>query len=271
MLRATFTLFFLFVLSCASFAGSTRRATIGLPIRFDEVVITGSEVEALPLDPKSPLHVRVVASRPHGDARRYDIECTAFEPGEFDARQGLRRKDGTPLSAVPELAFRAESQLESGLVRPATPRAGRVPNLGGYTTWMIVAGVVWVLGLAWYFLSSAKKARTDAAASVAPAPTLAERLGVLVERARRGELADAERSQLEMSLVAYWRKHLGLESKSSSELLPYLRAHAQAGPLLRGLEQWLHAPDGSDAVDIEALLAPYRELAADAIDLPRSA
>jgi len=252
-------------------AQSVRRATIGLPIRFDEVVIAGSEIEGVPLDPQSPLHVRIVATRPHGDALRYDIECTAFEAGEFDARLGLRRKDGTALSGAPELAFRAESQLESGLVRPATPRAGRVPNFGGYTSWMIGAAVVWVLGLAWYFLSAAKKARAGDAAGAVSAPTLVERLGVLVERARRGELSEGERSQLEMSLVAYWRKRLALESKSSSELLPFLRAHAEAGPLFGGLEQWLHAPDGSGSVDVESLLEPYRGLAPDAIDLPRSA
>jgi hypothetical protein len=246
----------------------TREAKIGLPILFEEVVIPGTEVEGLPHDPKAPFEARVVAVRPHGTALRYDIECVAYEPGDFDARDVLQRKDGTPLTAAPALAFVVRSALEPGLVRPHTPGEGRVPAVGGYTTWLIAAGCVWILGLLWFVVTARKKRRAAAGLALPRQVTLAERLRVLVERARDQELGEFERTQLEMSLVAYWRRRLGHEKRPASELLPILRAHPEAGPLLTGLERWLHAPPGAHEVDVAALLAPYRDLPEDAIQLP---
>jgi hypothetical protein len=246
----------------------TREATIGLPLVFEEVVIPGTELEGLPLDPKAPFHARIVAVRPHGSALRYDIECVALEPGEFDAARSLRRKDGSSLEGIPALAFVARSNLDAGLVRPHTPGPSRVPSVGGYTTWLIVAGCVWVLGLVWFIATARRKRRASAERAAARPLSLAERLRVLVERARDQELPDFERTQLEMSLVAYWRRRLGHDARPASEVLPLLRAHPEAGPLRTGLERWLHAPPGPDEVDVAALLAPYRDLPEDALELP---
>jgi hypothetical protein len=43
-----------------------------------------------------------------------------------------------------------------------------------------------------------------------------------------------------------------------AELHHQLKEHDEAGPLLRGLEDWLHRPPGTTTVDIPALLEPYR-------------
>lgn len=251
-----------------AWAAQAREATIGLPILFEEVVIPGPEVEALPHDPVAPFHVRVVSARPHGSSFRYDLECVALEAGEFDARSRLRRTTGESVDDAPALTLVVRSQLEAGSVRPHTPGAGRVPKVGGYRTWLIVAGSVWVLGLAWFLLTARRRRQAANEGGVAAPLTLAERLRVLVERARDRQLGEAERTQLEMSLVAYWRRRLGYEARPASELLPILRAHPEAGPLLSGLERWLHAPPGAHEVDVSALLAPYRDLPDDALDLP---
>ncbi len=41
-----------------------------------------------------------------------------------------------------------------------------------------------------------------------------------------------------------------------------IRDHEQAGQLLRQLEAWLHMPEPPAEVDVQALLAPYRDVAA---------
>ena len=46
------------------------------------------------------------------------------------------------------------------------------------------------------------------------------------------------------------------------EALRRLRGHEQAGALIRALESWLHRPEGGTTVDVVALLAPYRDVAA---------
>jgi hypothetical protein len=80
----------------------------------------------------------------------------------------------------------------------------------------------------------------------------------LVEAAAAGRLAGPDRARLELGLTAAWRRRLRLDDLPPAELYARLRAHPEAGPLLTGLEQWLHAPDAGRGVDLGALLAPYR-------------
>lgn len=247
--------------------GSARaQVSVGLPVRLTDVVIEGSEIEALPLDPKAPLEVRIVAVYPHGSSFRYDIEYVALEEGDFDAARSLRRKDGSTakIAAIP---IHVQSLLPPGIVKPHAPKAGAVPRLGGYRTWMIVLASVWIVGLIALLWAGRKRRHAALQSSATRAPTPAERLRGLVERAHSGSLSQAERAQLEMSLVAHWRRRLALQDQPASTVLPLLRAHAEAGPLLAALEEWLHAPPPRPAVDLNLLLAPYRDLQPDAMDL----
>jgi hypothetical protein len=101
----------------------------------------------------------------------------------------------------------------------------------------------------------------DDADQIAAAPqTVAERIRPLVEQASGGQLSAAEKAQLERLLLNHWRERLGLESVDFPEAVRTLRAHPEAGALLRALEDWLHRPPGSVKVDIEAFLAPYKTL-----------
>jgi hypothetical protein len=93
----------------------------------------------------------------------------------------------------------------------------------------------------------------------------------LVERAARGELDQRATAQLETALVALWRKRLQLETQDPTTCILQLKAHAEAGPLLRGLEQWLHAPAGRTQIDVSALLAPYAQLSAEEFGAPLEA
>jgi len=73
-----------------------------------------------------------------------------------------------------------------------------------------------------------------------------------------------------MTLVAYWRRKLGHDRMDPAELLSRLKQHEEAGPLMRGLEDWLHRPSPPREVDLEALLRPY-ESVEDAADLKQTA
>ena len=97
--------------------------------------------------------------------------------------------------------------------------------------------------------------------------SLAEKLRPLLEGAVAGKLSRAELAGLERGLLAYWRKRLKLEDVDPGEAAEKLRAHPEAGPLLAKLEAWLHHPGTPELVDVPALLAPYRDLPPEAIDL----
>ena len=46
-----------------------------------------------------------------------------------------------------------------------------------------------------------------------------------------------------------------------------LREHDEAGGLLKQLEIWLHRPGNAGEVDLAALLKPYQDLPADALEV----
>jgi hypothetical protein len=254
-------------LALALAQGPLVETTVGMPGRLQEVMLPGAELVVAPAKSDDPLVLRIVATYPHGDAHRYDLEFWALEAGAYDLRDRLRRADGTPLAAdeLPALPVEVGALLADPRARPHTPAPSRAQRLGGYTKLMIAAGAAWVLGLVWLLWLGRKRRAASAEHEQRPR-TLAERLRPLVERARDGQLTSTERAQLELSLVAYWRRKLGLLDEKPEAALVKLRTHAEAGPLLASLERWLHEPAPREDVDVAALLAPYRDLPADLLE-----
>lgn len=255
----------LLALGAAVHAGQdVRSSQVGVSARISDLVLPGSELEVAPPQSDAPLVLRIVAVRPHGDAFRYDLEYWGLESGERDLREWLRRSDGSSTADLPPLVVTFTTALPEGRVLPHAPAPSRLPRFGGYRLALVVGGVVWSIGLV--ALLVVGRRRRLAHESARPRErTLAERLRPLVESALRGELGRTERAELELSLVAFWRKRLQLEERRPEQVLVVLRDHPEAGPLLRGLEDWLHRPDPRESVDVSALLAPYRDLPDDAL------
>ena len=106
----------------------------------------------------------------------------------------------------------------------------------------------------------ASRKRRPAVVDVAPvrAPTFAERLRPLVERAADGKLGVEGQAQLERLLMGYWRERLQLPEQRMADALRSLKAHPEAGELLRAIEGWLHRPGGIPQQEVARLLHPYR-------------
>lgn len=244
---------------------TTATTTVGIPTRIVELVLPGSELEIAPLASDEPLVVRIAAVRKHGSDFRYDFEVSALEAGEYDLRRVLRRKDGSSAADLPPIALAVRATLPADQTLPHVPRALGTPKFGGYKALLWAGGIAWVVGLAALVFWKRKREGTAAVASARPR-TLAERLRPLVESARAGTLSREDRARLELSLVAYWRRRLALDELRPHDALVKLREHDEAGPLLRQLETWLHAPAADREVDVAALLAPYRDLPSDALE-----
>ena len=233
---------------------------VGVPRWAREVVLDGSLLEVLPPDLETALIVRIDSVSPHGTAWRYDFEYYGLEVGSFNLVDYLRREDGSPIAGLAPIPVLFKSGLPPGQVLPHELRSGETPSLGGYLTTLWIFGSQWVLGsLVWLF-SSRRSAALERAHESAPAPSIAELLAPLVDRGMAGELPTEEQAQLELMLIAFWRKRLDLESADAGEALQTLKSHDEAGPLLRELERWLHSPDAASEVDPAALLRPYRDL-----------
>jgi hypothetical protein len=235
---------------------------LGASGQLRQVVLPGPELAVAPLDRDAPLVLRVVSASPHGTAHRYDVECYGLEAGRYDLTSLLvRASDGGPAAGLPPLWVEIVDILPPGQVEPLALEAGELPRLGGYRLALVLGAVLWVAGLIGLLLRG-RHPRVDAHAAERTRPGLATQLRPLVEAARRGDLEASGQAQLERLLLAAWRRRLGLVDLPPLEALRRLRRHSEAGQLLRQLEAWLHQPPGrGEPVDVEALLAPYADLA----------
>lgn len=242
--------------------------TVGVPGHLTGIVLPGSEFEAVPGTQESKVVVRIEDVQPHGTAHRYELEFVGLEAGSYDLGQFLRRKDRTENGALPPMPIVIDSVLPAGQVEPNLLPSVPAERLGGYRTLLWVAGSAWVVGLL-LILFVGKKKRA-AAVVAAPPPTLAERLRPLVTDAIAGNLPEGRRHELELLLLGFWRRRLSLEQTPARDAIGQMRAHAEAGALLRELERWLHQkPEHRTAVDVAALLRPYENLPAATDAAPR--
>jgi hypothetical protein len=246
-------------------AEKETETTVGLSAHIEGLVLPGSELEVKPLtDRRTPVVLRIVNVWPHGSAFRYDLEYYVLEPGKFDLKDYLRRKDKSSSADLPAIPVEARSVLPAGQIKPNDLQPSGVPRLGGYRLILIAAAVAWVLGLAAILLVGRRK-NIEEHANLKPR-TLAEHLRPLVEGAMAGRLAPAELAELERSLLVYWERRLNLDDIKPAEAIAKLRGHPDAGPLLQRLEEWLHRPGATDDTDVATLLKPYQEIPADAVE-----
>lgn len=244
-----------------------RSSTVGMPARIDQLKLPGSELEVKPIvDDATPIVLRIAAVFPHGGDHRYDLVYYGLDPGKYDLRDFLRRKDGSELGELPALTVEITPVLPPGQVQPNELRIERGPFLGGYRLAWILGAVLWAAGLFAILFVGRRRKRSHEETAVRAPKTFADRLRPIVEQAVRGEISHSRLAELERLLVAFWRKRLGLDTMKAAEAIVALREHDEAGSLLQQLELWLHRPGGSHDVDIPALLEPYQNLPADALD-----
>jgi hypothetical protein len=235
-----------------------------MPGKIQQLVIEGTELEVKPLaDRRAPFVLRITEAYPHGSAFRYDFVYYALEPGEYDLKNYLRRKDGTPLDASLSIPVKVDPVLPPGQVEPSQLTLEHSPALGGYRLLLAIAGSLWCAGLAAILLLGRRKPGGAEAEAARPL-TLADRLRPLVEAALEGTLSQGQHAELERLLLGYWRKRLGLEQARPAVAMAVMRNHPEAGPLIRRLEDWLHKPGATEeATDVASLLRPYQNLAVD--------
>ena len=106
---------------------------------------------------------------------------------------------------------------------------------------------------------------------VVPPPSFAERLRPLVEQAAAGKLTVEGQANLERLLMGYWRERLNVSDLGVAEALMKLKAHSEAGEILRAVERWLHRPGGATRDEIASVLEPYRKVPAPVLATERAA
>ena len=239
---------------------NSQPPTVGMEGRV-QLLIPGTLLEARPVEPKARLLLRIADARPHGTLFDYDLRYIGFVPGEYDLRDYLIRKDGSATNDLPNIPV-----LVAGVL-PAQHRGELVaqdvrplPFLGGYKVALFTVTIVWALVFVLWWANRRKPKLVETPPASARPLTLADKLRPLVAQAVDGNLSRDDQAQLELLLLGHWRNRLGLRDASMVEAVQQLRQHPEGGVLLRELENWLHRPRGVAKVDVNALLAPYRDV-----------
>lgn len=238
------------------------RENVGISASLQQVVIEGAELEVIPLaETKPPIVLRIEATWPHGSGFRYDFSFYGLEPGNFDLRSQLRRKDGSSLDTVQSIPVIIESILPPGKSEPAALKHHSLPAIGGYKQWMITLGILWTVGLMGILWCMRQPKKTNGS-NTGPVPTLSlgEKLEPLVRAAAAGDASANDKAELERLLLTFWSKKLDLEKLKSSERIQKLKKDPEARPLICALEQWLHSPTSVDDAEIQSMLKPYHSV-----------
>jgi hypothetical protein len=245
---------------------SKTSVPVGMVGKINQIVIPGGELEAIAdTDPRAKIVVRVAETFRHGDAFRYDLEFTGFEPGRYDLSKNLKRKNPAETTAnISPIEIEITSSLEAGKIEPTRPEQPIIADWLKYFTKLDTFVVIWLIGLA-ILWKGAKNRNTINKSEERQPLTLAERLKPLVQAACEGRIEPNRRAELESLLIAYWTDQLQFGDEiAPARILTSLKSHAEAGPLFLKLEEWLHMPPGERTAsddEIALLLKPYETVA----------
>jgi len=249
--------------SISIISSNSQPLTVGMEGQL-VVILPEAGLSAKAAERLSLIHLRIAYTRPHGTLTHYDLRYVGRVPGEHDLREYLVRTNGEPATNLPPLPVSIAGVLPAQHNGWLEEQAIRVPALfGGYRGISIVVVALWILAFFVILRFSRKRKAVAAEAPVERPPTFAELIRPLIERAAAGQLSADDKARLERMLITHWQRRLGLAGRSGDEMIASLRQHAEAGVLLRALEDWLHRPPGSVQVRVESVLAPYRDLPAD--------
>ena len=263
--RKTF-LVFTFLLAWAATVGRAAELTIlssnaapptvGLEGRLE--VLLPPDLTAIAADNKAPLLLRIASTRPHGSFVHYDLRYIGRLPGEHNLRDYLLTQNNQPATNLPSMMVEVMGVLPAQHNGWLEDQALQSPSVfGGYRGIIGTIVVVWALLFVPLFFMGKRKEEPVMEEPEAEL-SLADRMRPLVEQATSGTISDDDKAALERMLITHWQHELNLDTESGERLIPKIREHAEAGRLLRALEDWLHRPPGTVQVNIDELLKPYR-------------
>ncbi|MEM9411930.1 MAG: hypothetical protein AAGA30_12500 [Planctomycetota bacterium] len=241
-------------------AKDRRDPTVGAEGRIDQIVLPGTELKGKPIQNNSVMIVRVVNIFPHGDGFRYDLQFHGLESGSYDLADYLIRKDGTTTDDLPDIQVTIRSLLPPGQIEPNPLGRGWLPRFGGYRVLVVLAIILWFIGLM-FLIFWKRKAEPEQIEAIRPV-TLADLLKPRLQSAMNNQMKPAQYAELERMLFAFWRKELGLDSETPEQALALIHNHQLAGPLMKQIEQWMHNPVRAKDLDLGKLLKPYQNMPA---------
>ena len=222
-----------------------------------EVAFSGGVLRAKPVrDAMAPMLVRVSQSGPD----RFRVEYLGLVSGTYDLAELIERDDGRPATGLGAIPVSIATQLPPN---HGTDVFGlQAPDFGlsaHYRTLLMLGGATWLLvPAAMIARRLLNRPRAVVAPPFVPEPTARELLSDMVKTSRTRELTLAERGRLELLLLRALREEAGSTAGgvtgSASGLaiaiaIAELRSDARTEPLVKSIEEWLHAGESGQTRD----------------------
>lgn len=238
---------------------------VGFPGSLDEIQLPGTLLKSKNIESRDqPFVVRITNTFETSNGFRYNFEFYGLEPGDHNIVDYLERADGTELGELPEVKVQVISSLQPGQIEPNQLQPQSSFFRDYYLAILVAGGGLWLIGL-WMILfwGRGKYRKLDPDRHRV---TVAQRIRPLIEKAVQGELSRDERSELERTMVSFWRKKLRLEHMPPGELMSFLKTEPDSKIIFEQLENWLHRPDPPENIDMTAMLKPYQTMNMDEIE-----
>jgi hypothetical protein len=239
--------------------GSGSWPTVGIESDMEASLPLG-DLMAVGVKERTDLILRIVSVTPEEGGFSYDLRYIGLLPGNYNLSDYLLRPDGSLVEDLPPVFIQVlpllpqghQGELVSNQLKACTPP-------GGYKLFFTIIWILWLILLGPLIFAFRERQLVTEEAVIRPA-TLDELLRPLVEKALAGGLDASGKGHLERLLMGYWQEKLNLDQAKVYRMLMQIKQHPQGGQLFEKLESWLHRPPGAESVDIDELLAPYKNI-----------
>jgi len=212
------------------------------------------------------VNVRIAQVTDRAGAKVYDVRYLVNREGTHDLIEYLMTDNGAPLGGLPAFRVTGDPKLSKELeARVKETEDIGIEVRGHYqaTLWaLFVFWIAWLLALIFW-----RRPRKPVPAPVAPPPTLAEQLRLLLGELEQGGLTAERKARLEMLLLRCWREGVVPADAPMAEVLAAVARGERTGEALDRLQRWLHRP-GSGVADAEIAALIRQNLPAESAARP---
>ena len=197
-----------------------------------------------------------------GNKFKYTIAYIPQREGTFDLRDHLLELNAYPNAKIPSIKFTShylltdKEKVDTNLISEYELTK---PNFGNYWTYFKLLAIAWFVGFVLCLFYRRKfSTKVKLVKKTTKTVSLADQLAELINVAIKDNLSVAQKARLEMLIVHHWRAKLNLTGQSMQESLKIIKQDKTAGELVIQIEKWIHCPANKDSVNLDKLLAPYK-------------
>lgn len=218
--------------------------------------LEGEQIFAAEVDEKSPALVREINTIKTEKGFKYEIDFIGMEPGNYNVIDFMRDRNNNTPSGYKEIKVSIDTTLEESFKGQLSEvkLETESPSIW-YTKVNVAFFVLWVIILLVIIFYKKKTDEKTEEEQKVYVPTAADKLITILEEPNS---STKERWQkIEGLLITHFCENQ--QEDSMHERFMNLKKDSSVGPIIKLLEIYLHAPDGSERVSFDELKSKIQE------------